>query len=167
MQASQLYLVAGHQPPLVLGTVGWVRADPHLLLVLVSYCRLCEEDVGMYDRERSTLHVGKLNLTVQVTALPTAVQWCGQRVPSTHSISTQPLPLAALPESGHAQLLTPSHVQYCSAYRHHSRALARYTECARFETAMHPWMFQECLSWLCAPPRMALPAKIPDNGLAR
>jgi hypothetical protein len=164
MQASQLYLVAEHQPPLLLSTVGWVRAKPHLLLVLVSYCRLCEEDVGMYDSEQKTLHVAKLNLTVRVTGLAGGLQWQGERVPSTYSLSTQPFPLATLPEAGRAELLSPAHAQYRMAYHHYGRALARYTDCKRFETALQPWMFQECLSWLSTPPALQPPARVAGSG---
>jgi hypothetical protein len=164
MQASQLYLVDDHQPPLLLGTVGWVRAKPHLLLVLVSYCRLCEEDIGMYDSEQKTLHVAKLNLTVHVTVEGGKIRWQGERVPSTYSLSTQPFPLAAIPECGRAERLAPSHAQYRMAYHHYGRALARYTDCKRFETRMQPWMFQECLSWLSTPPTMQPPPKVPPSG---
>lgn len=167
MRASQLYLVEDHQPPLILGTVGWSRADPHLLLVLVSYCRLCEEDVGMYNREDGMLQLGKLNLSVRIHASHTGLQWSGDRIPSTHSISTQPQALAALPSRGTAVLLTAAHSYYRSAYVHFSRALAQYTECDHFQRAVQPWMFHECLSWLSTPPPLQPPAKIPADSSAR
>ena len=173
LRASQLYLVRDHRPPLVLGTVGWVRARPHLLLVLVSTCRLCEEDVGMYDSETKTLHVAKLNLTVHVQLAPAVsdaperlpvLTWRGTRIPSTRGISTQPLPLATLPEHGAADCITPAHAQYAMAYHHHCRALAQYTECTRFESGVRACLLHECLSWLSAPPPLQPPRRQPPNG---
>lgn len=164
MQPSQLFFMSTHKPPLVLGCVGSVRANPHLLLVLVSYCRLCEEDVGMYDCEKKTLHVAKLNLTVSMQVDGSTISWQGMRVPSTFSISTQPQPLAMLPSQGTAVLITPAHPNYPMVYRHHCCALARYTDCTRFESGIRNCWLQECLSWLTIPPALQPPLRRPPNG---
>lgn len=165
MQPSQLYFMSMHKPPLILGCVGRVRAKPHLVLVLVSLCRMCEEDVGMYDSEKHTLHVAKLNLTVSVQVDGPTLRWQGDRIPSTFSISTQPQPLAALPEHGTAELITPAHRHYRMVYHHHCCAVARYTDCTRFEAGMRSCLLQECLSWLTVPPVLQPPVRQPPpNG---
>ena len=165
MQPSELYMVAGHSPALLLSVVGRVRRTPHKLLVLVSRCTKCEEDVAMYDEETRQLHLAKSGRVVTVALSDNAeIAWTELCLPPPACLSTTPFPLAVLPARGRAARVARTHPRYRSAYTQHCRALAQYTQCDDFVTQLtiRPWTFQACLSWIMTPPPLPPPAHHTD-----
>ena len=177
MKPSRLYAVArsghkGEQGPLLLCVVGRVRSHPHQMLVLVTLCTKCEEDVGMYDEYTQELRFSKSELVICMEAPEQGVDvvaWKEKCLPPrTPSISTTPFRLATLPLSGRARALSPADgAAYRQAYRQYARTLAQYTESAAFtkHATLQPWMFQESLSWIMAPPRLQPPAGAPGAAM--
>ena len=175
MKPSQLYAVArrgreGESSPLLLCVVGRVRSHPRQMLVLVTLCTKCEEDVGIYDEFTKELRFSKSELVIRVEAeapgtpgaRPPEIKWSEKCLPPrTPPISTTPFRLATLPLAGSARALAPSDgAAYRQAYRQYARTLAQYTESAVFakHATLQPWMFQDSLSWIMTPPRLQPPA---------
>ena len=147
---------------LLLCVVGRVRSHPRQMLVLVTLCTKCEEDVGIYDELKSELRFSKSELVVQVESHNDgALRWREKCLPPrTPPISTTPFRLARLPLSGRARALAHTDgAAYRQAYRQYARTLAQYTDSAAFtrHATLQPWMFQESLSWIMAPPRLQPP----------
>ena len=164
MQPSTLYLVErGAAPVLLLCAVGRVRSAPHQLLVLVTLCTKCEEDVGMYDETTRELRLTKSEIVVGLTPRPDgSVRWREKCLPPRAPvISTTPFPLATLPLRARARRIDVTDRRlYCQAYRQYARTLAQYTEndCFTGAAVLQPWMFQASLSWLQTPPAPQPPA---------
>ena len=138
MQPSTLYLVErGAAPVLLLCVVARVRSDPHQLLVLVTLCTKCEEDVGMLNEETQELRLTKSEIHLEMPRPDGSVRWREKCLPPRAPvISTTPFPLATLPLRAHARRIdvTDCRRLYCQAYRQYARALAQYTENDCFKT---------------------------------
>ena len=163
MQPNFIYRVErGAAPVLLLYVVGRIRSGPHQLLVLVTLCTKCEEDVGMYDETTRELRLTKSEIVVGLTPRPDGVRWREKCLPPRAPvISTTPFPLATLPLRASARRIDITDRRlYCQAYRQYARTLAQYTEndCFR-KPVLQPWMFQAALSWLQTPPALQPPAR--------
>ena len=177
MKPGHLYAVEQRTSgaTLLLCVVGRVRSHPRQMLVLVTLCTKCEEDVGIYDEFTQELRFSKSELVVRVEVDapgvgPLEVSWREKCLPPrTPAISTTPFRLAMLPMTGSARALAPADgAAYRQAYRQYARALAQYTESAAFtrHATLQPWMVQESLSWIMAPPRLQPPAGAQGGAMA-
>ena len=164
MQPNYIYRVErGAAPVLLLYVVGRIRSNPHQLLVLVTLCTKCEEDVGIYDEETQELRFSKSEISVDITESDNlVVKWREKCLPPRAPvISTSPFPLATLPlRSSARRVLVTDEVMYQQAYTQYGRTLTQYTENNCFQKpVLQPWMFQSALSWLQTPPALQPPAR--------
>ena len=167
LQPGELYSVANHAGPLLLvGPLGYVRATPHQIIVLVTLCAPCEEDVGAFETLTRQLRMSKSAQTLRVARRAADGEGGGLRwdedCPPGHPIATTRLRAAALPPRGEMVLLTPAHAQYRMAYAHHCRALARYAQYPALATGLRPSVLQSALSWLAIPSYLAPPRRHSD-----
>ena len=172
MKPGRLYAVENRNggSTLLLCVVGRVRSHANQMLVLVTWCTKCEEDVGMYNEYTKEMRFSKSELVVTVSARPGCggVQWQEKCLPPrTPPISTTPFRLARLPLRGRARALEHTDgAAYRQAYRQYAITLAQYTDSGVFtrHATLQPWMFQESLSWIMAPPRLQPPAPAGGGG---
>jgi hypothetical protein len=164
LQPGTLYCVVHHDagPLLIVGPLGYVRTTPHQIIVLVTLCAPCEEDVGAFDTLTQQLRMSKSAQTLRVRAAAGgALRW-DEDCPPGHPIATTRFRAAALPPQGEMAPLTPAHAQYRMAYAHHCRALARYAEYPALATGLRPSVLQSALSWLAMPAYLAPPRRHSD-----
>ena len=165
MQPNDMYRVQRRAAAtMLLCVVGRVRSAPHQLLVLVTLCTKCEEDVGIFNEETQELHFSKSELILKMSVHENALQWQEKCLPPRAPvISTSPFPLAAAAARAAQRILVSDCDLYRQAYWQYLRTLAQYTENDCFDKdILQPWMFQAALSWLQTP--RAAAAGRPEQG---